>query len=134
MASNHHLLVLVVRCCVYLGFAWGAVSWRRWQKRRRETIAQAWPSVEAIILSGEVTTVSKTSCFVATLRYTYFVGEYRTGSYVHEFARETDADDFVRHLRDKRLPIRYNESNPDNSLLEQSVVEQHAQATPASHD
>ena len=130
MLPHHHLLLLAVRCCVYLGFAWGAVSWRRWQKRRRETIAQAWPSVEAVILSGEVTPVPKTSCFVATLQYTYFVGEYRTGAYVHEFARETDADDFVRNLRDKRLPIRYNQSNPDNSVLEQSVVEQHAPVTP----
>ena len=35
-----------------------------------------------------------------TLDYTYFVGEYRTGKYEHDFDSEADADNFVpRHER-----------------------------------
>jgi hypothetical protein len=122
--------ILIIRYGIYFAFAWAAVYWRRWQKRRKENIAQAWPSVEAVIVSGSVAPVPKTSCFLATLQYTYFIDEYRTGSYIHEFAREAQADDFVRQLKDKRLPVRYNQSNPAESVLEQSVVEQHAQLTP----
>jgi hypothetical protein len=124
------LWVLGIRYGIYFAFAWGAVYRRRWQKRRRENIAQGWPSIEGVILSGQVTPAPKTSCFLATLQYTYFITEYRTGKYVHEFARETDADDFVRQLKDKRVQIRYKQSNPDNSVLEQSIVEQQAQLAP----
>ncbi len=125
-----HLWVLGIRFGVYFSFAWAAVYWRRWQKRRRETIAQDWPSVQGVILNGQVAPVPKTSCFLATLQYSYYVEEYRTGRYIHEFAKETDADDFVRQLKDKRVQIRYKLSNPDKSVLEQSVVEQHARLAP----
>src|SRR5579859_1905912 len=123
MTPHSHLFTLGIRYGLYFAFAWGAVTWRRWQKRRLENLAQAWPSVEAIILSGHVAPVPKTSCFLATLQFTYFVGEYHTGVYTHEFARETDADDFVRQLTNQRIPIRYNPTNPEKSVLEQSVVE-----------
>jgi Protein of unknown function (DUF3592) len=124
------LWTMTLRFGIYFAFAWGAVTWRRWQKRRQESIAESWPSVEGVILSGKVAPVPKTSCFVATLQYSYFVAEYHTGTYCHEFARESDADDFVRRLNNKRLPIRYNPTNADKSVLEQSVAEQQAQLTP----
>ncbi len=130
MTPHSHLFTLGIRYTLYFAFAWGAVTWRRWQKRRLETRAQSWPSVEAVILNGQVAPVPKTSCFMATLQYTYFVGEYHTGSYYHEFASESDADDFVRQLTNKRVPIRYDHSNPEKSVLEQSVVEQQSQLTP----
>jgi hypothetical protein len=129
MTPHSHLFTLGIRYAIYFAFAWGAVEWRRWQKRRLESRAQSWPSVEAIILSGQVVPVPKTSCFMATLQYSYFVGEYHTGTYFHEFARESDADDFVRQLTNQRVAIRYEQSNPEQSVLEQSVVEQHAQLT-----
>jgi Protein of unknown function (DUF3592) len=119
-----------IRYGLYFAFAWGAVYFRRWQKRRREMIAQGWPSVEGVIVSSQVTPIPKTTRFHATLQYTYFVDEYRTGKYVHEFQREVDADEFVRQLKDKRLQIRYKQSNPDKSVLEQSVVEQHVLLAP----
>ena len=131
MASHlSHLWVYGIRYGLYFVFAWAAVYWRRWQKRRRESIAQGWPSVEARIVSGQVTPVPKTSCFLATLQYTYFIEEYRTGAYVHEFPREIDADEFVRQLKDKRVQVRYNQAKPDKSVLEQSVVAQHFVLTP----
>jgi hypothetical protein len=33
-------------------------------------------------------------------------------------------------MKDKRVQIRYNQSNPNNSVLEQSVIEQHILLTP----
>jgi hypothetical protein len=131
MASHlSHLWVYGIRYGLYFAFAWAAVYWRRWQKRRRESIAQGWPSVEARIISGQVAPLPKTSCFLATLQYTYFVEEYRTGTYVHEFPKEIDADEFVRQLKDKRVQVRYNQAKPDKSVLEQSVVAQHFVLTP----
>ena len=76
-----------------------------------------------MILSGSVSRIRRTSHFHATLDYTYFVQEYRTGKYVQEFSVEANADEFVRLMKDKRVRIRYKQSNPDKSLLEQSVVE-----------
>jgi hypothetical protein len=124
--------LLIIRYGLYFAFAWAAVYWRRWQKRRREISAQSWPSVEGVILTGHVAPMPKTSCFLVTLQYTYFVDEYHTGTYIHEFAREIDADDFVRQLNNRRVSIRYNQSNPNNSVLEQAAVEQHAPQQPVS--
>ncbi len=109
---------------------WAAIYFRRWQKARIENIAQGWPSVEGLIISGVVKPIPKTSRFLASLQYTYFKDEYRTGKYIHEFNNEEEADDFVRQMKDKRVQIRYKESNPDKSVLEQSVVEQHVLLAP----
>jgi hypothetical protein len=129
-SGNSHLIGLGIRYGLYFGIAWGALYFRRWQKSHREGIAQSWPSVEGVIVSGNVHPIPKTTRFNAILQYTYFVDEYRTGKYNHEFSKESDADDFVRELKDKRLQIRYKESNPDKSVLEQSVVEQHVALAP----
>ena len=118
------LWTIALRFGIYFAFAWGAVTWRRWQKRRQESLAQSWPSVEGIVLTGTVSPVPKTSCFLATLQYTYFVGEYHTGTYFHEFARESEADAFVRKLNNKRLSIRYDPTKAEQSVLEQAVAEQ----------
>lgn len=93
-------------------------------------MAQGWPSVEGVIVSGTVKPIPKTKQFHAEIVYSYFVGEYRSGRYVQDFPSEPEADDFVRQIKDRRVQIRYNESNPDRSVLEQSVVAQHAMAVP----
>jgi hypothetical protein len=114
-----------IRFGVYLAFAWGAVAWRNWRRRRNETAARDWPTADAVILAGSVAPIPKTSCFLATLQYTYFAVEYHTGTYTQNFPREIDADDFVRRLKDQRIPIRYNPAHPEKSVLEQSTLEQH---------
>jgi hypothetical protein len=124
ITSDSHLWTYAIRYALYFGIAWGAIYWRRWRKRRREAIAQSWPSVEGVIIRGDVLPIPKTNRFTATLQYSYFVEEYRAGEYTHEFQKESDADDFVRQLRDKRVQIRYKQSNPDKSVLEQSTLEQ----------
>ncbi|MGD0889035.1 MAG: DUF3592 domain-containing protein [Acidobacteriaceae bacterium] len=122
----------IFRGVSYFIAAWGALFIRRWLKRHRERVAQSWPLVEGVILNGAVTRIRRTSHFHATLNYTYFVGEYRTGKYIHEFAKEADADAFVRIMKDKRVHIRYKQSNPNKTVLEQSVVEQHAMLAPST--
>ena len=110
-----------------VGFAlgWAAVFFRRWNKRRLEGTAQNWPSVEARIHSGTVAPIPKTTRFLATLQYSYFLDEYRSGKYTHEFKQESDADEFVRQLKDKRVQIRYKAANPNQSVLEERTLEQH---------
>jgi hypothetical protein len=125
LSRYSHLWVYAIRYAIYFLIAWGAVYWRRWQQRRRETIAQTWPSTEAVILSGKVSPIAKTTRFQATLEYSYFAEEYQSGKYIHEFTSESDADDFVRQLKDKRVQVRYNPSRPEKSVLEQSVIAQH---------
>jgi hypothetical protein len=110
--------------------AWGGLYLRRWQKRRSEQNAQGWPSIEGRISSGKVVAIPKTSRFLATLEYIFFLQEYYTGKYTHEFSKEDDANDFVSTMKDKRVQIRYKQSNPDKSILEQSVVEQHILLAP----
>jgi len=122
----------IFRGVSYFIAAWGALFIRRWLKRHRERVAQSWPLVEGVILNGAVTRIRRTSHFHATLNYTYFVGEYRTGKYIHEFAKEADADAFVRIMKDKRVHIRYKQSNPNKTVLEQSVVEQQAMLAPST--
>lgn len=128
--GDTHLWGYAIRYGIYFGFAWIALFWRRWRKRRLENIAQGWPSVEGIILGGQVLPIPKTARFQAVLQYSYFVEEYRSGSYAHEFQKESDADDFVRQLKDKRVQIRYKQANPDKSVLEQSMLEQIVLLTP----
>ena len=130
--GSAHLCKSIFRGVSYFIAAWGALFIRRWLKRHRERVAQSWPLVEGVILNGAVTRIRRTSHFHATLNYTYFVGEYRTGKYIHEFAKEADADAFVRLLKDKRVHIRYKQSNPNKTVLEQSVVEQHAMLAPST--
>jgi hypothetical protein len=123
------LWLLTIRYGVYLAFAFGAVAWRNWRKNRREALARDWPTAEAVILAGSVAPLPKTSCFLATLQYTYFAAEYHTGTYTHQFPREIDADNFVRQLKDQRVPIRYNPAHPDKSVLTQSTLEHRTQLT-----
>ena len=90
---------------IFMGAGWGSLYLRRWQKRRLEESAQGWPSVEGSISSGKVAPIAHTSRFLATLVYTYFVEEYRTGKYTHEFAKKAEAEDFVAKLKGQRVQV-----------------------------
>jgi hypothetical protein len=129
---SRHTSLWVLPLKYVFGFvaAWGAIYLRRWQKRRSEERAQGWPSIEGRISGGKVVAIPKTSRFLATLTYIFFLEEYHTGKYTHEFSKEDDANDFVRNMRDQRVHIRYKQSNPGKSVLEQSVVEQHILLAP----
>jgi hypothetical protein len=125
-----HVWIYFIKWPLYFVAGWAAIYFRRWRKNRDENAAQGWPSAEGVIVSGKVTPIPKTSQFHASLQYTYFVDEYRTGKYDHDFPSQADADNFVRLMKDKRVQIRYNQSNPDKSVLEQRVIEQYILLTP----
>lgn len=130
MLRYAHFWMYLLKWPLYFVVGWAAIYFRRWRKARVEQLAEGWPSVEGLIVSGKVSPIPKTSQFHASLQYTYFVGEYRIGKYEHDFSTEEQADTFVRAMKDKRVQIRYNQSNPNKSVLEQRVVEQHALLTP----
>jgi hypothetical protein len=125
-----HVWGYLLKWPLYFVVGWAAIYFRRWRKNRQQEIAQSWPSVEGVIISGKVTPIPKTGRSIAKLQYTYFHEEYHTGEYFHEFANEDDADEFVRKMKDKRVQIRYKQTDPDKSVLEQSVIEQHVLLAP----
>jgi Protein of unknown function (DUF3592) len=125
-----HVWIYLLKWPLAFVAGWGSIYISRWRKTRRENAAQGWPSVEGRIQGGKVSPIPKTSRFLATLTYSYFIEEYRSGEYVHEFTQEDDADNFVRQMKDKSVQIRYNQSNPNKSVLEQRAIEQHIQLAP----
>jgi len=125
-----HTWILLLKWPLSAAAAWASVYVGRWRKQRAENAAQGWPSVDGRIASGTVKPIPKTKRFIATLTYTYFLGEYHSGTYQHEFSNEADANDFIRTMKDKNVPIRYKESNPAKSVLEQRSIEQHILLTP----
>jgi hypothetical protein len=125
-----HVWIYLLKWPLAFVAGWSSIYVRRWRKSRTENAAQGWPSVEGRIQSGAVKPIPKTSQFHASLQYTYFIGEYRTGKYEHDFPNEADADNFVRQMKDKRVQIRYKESNPDKSVLEQRTIEQYILLSP----
>lgn len=95
----------------------GAVGVRKlYQKRRQKQAMESWPATDATIQSGKVRKAGMRS-YWAELDYTYYVGEYRTGSYIRHFRREEEANDFVREVKDKRVHVHYNPTNPDKSVI-----------------
>ncbi len=68
--------------------------------------------------------------FTATLEYSYFVEEYRSGEYTEVFDSESEADKFVQMMKDQKVPVRYNPGKPDDSLIENEDVEQYIQLPP----
>ena len=116
---------------LFLLLGWVAIYVRRWRRRRNEEAAQGWPSVDGRIIGGKVKGVAHTSLFMATLEYSYRLEDkYRYGKYVHEFPKKAQAEAFVQQMKDKPVQIRYKPSNPDKSVLEQRVIEQHILLTP----
>ena len=125
-----HTWIILLKWPIAFVAGWGGIHYQRWRKQRAEATAQGWPSVDGRISGGSVKPIPKTKRFLATLTYVYFVGEYRTGKYVHDFQTREDADNFVETMRDKHVPVRYKESNPDKSVLEQRAIEQHILLAP----
>ncbi|HUD21693.1 MAG TPA: DUF3592 domain-containing protein [Acidobacteriaceae bacterium] len=125
-----HVWIYALKWPLAFVAGWASIYVRRWQKSRREEAAQSWPLVEGNIAGAKVEIITHTSRYVAKLQYTYFVEEYRLGEYTHEFSKKTEADNFAAKMKGQRVQIRYKQSNPAKSVLEQSVVEQHILLTP----
>lgn len=100
-----------------------------YQKQRQKRAIAGWPSTEATVQSGGVHK-ERVMRYWAEITYSYFVGEYRSGTYVRRFRREEHAEDFVRQLKDKRIQVRYRDSDPDSSVILDRDIEMIALLTP----
>ena len=87
-----------------------------YQKWRQNKAMAGWPVTDGTILSGQVHREGRRR-YWAEIAYYYFVGEYRSGTYVRRFRKEEDADAFVRQVKEKRLQVRYNDANPEQSVI-----------------
>ncbi len=97
--------------------AFAALGVRKfYQKWRQRKAIAGWPTTEATIQSSEVHKHGVWS-YWAEVAYTYHVGEYRLGHYVRHFRKEEQADDFVRQLKDRRIQVRFDEADPDKSVI-----------------
>lgn len=107
-----------------------AAYWvRKWyQKRRQAKAMDGWPATDATILSGAVHTEGMRHW--VELTYSYYVGEYRSGKYVHHFRREDEADEFLRQVKDKRVHVHYDTAIPDKSVILDRDLEMVALLTP----
>ena len=113
------ILSLMIKLLKMFGIIPGAIG-ARWaqkahQKRRQAHAMESWPSTQATIQSGKVQSEGRRHW--AEISYSYFVGEYHSGTYVKNFRKEEDADEFVRQVRDKRLQVHYNQSKPETSVI-----------------
>jgi hypothetical protein len=130
LLRNFHGWIYLLKWPLAFVAGWTSIYIRRWRKSRDENAAQGWPSVEGLIISAEATRIAKTSRFIVTLKYSYFLTQYHYGEYIHDFANEADAKEFASQLRNKRIQVRYNQSKPDKSVLEQRTLEQYILLTP----
>jgi hypothetical protein len=102
---------------------------RLYQKWRQNRAFAGWPSTEATVLYGKVHTEGPRQHW-AELTYSYYVEEYRSGTHVHRFRKEEEADEFIRQIKDKLLQIRYNPAKPDQSVILDRDIEMVALLAP----
>jgi hypothetical protein len=121
----HHIpwepvLLGIIKLLKVFGLIPGAIAAfgvrKLYQKWRQNRAMAGWPVTDATILSGQVHQDGPRR-FWAEITYYYFVQEYRSGTYVRRFRKEEDADNFIRQVKDKRLQVRYSESNPEQSVI-----------------
>lgn len=105
-----------------------------WWYKRKQKIALAWPTVEGHVQFTSIAPVRDSSAYSATLQYSYFVGEYQSGSYTEVFDSENGAIDFTERMKDQKVPVRYNPRKPDDSLIEEADVEQYVQLPPVERE
>jgi hypothetical protein len=87
-----------------------------YQKRRQNRAMAGWPATDATILNGQAHKEGSRRIWVE-LTYSYYVGEYHAGKHIHRFLKEDDADEFIRQVKDKRVQIHYNNSDPEQSVI-----------------
>jgi hypothetical protein len=129
-------LLVVLKLLKSFGLIPGAVAAyfvQRWAQRRRQQKAmEGWPSVDGVVIGGKVVKQGPFN-YWAEISYSYFVGEYRAGTYIRSFRRERDASNFVREMKDKRPRVHYKKSSPDVSTMLDRDVEMHASLSIGIH-
>jgi Protein of unknown function (DUF3592) len=112
----------MIRAAMY-PIAFAAVAIANWWHKHQQKVALAWPSVEGRV-EGITTAPGRDgkSCTV-TAQYSYFLGEYQSGSFFRFFSTEDEADDFAHGIKDKRIQVRYDPSTPEKSLVEEDAID-----------
>ena len=113
-------LVVIVKLLAKFGLIPGFVAGfgiqKFRQKYRQKKAAEGWPATEASIQWCKVHKEGARSYWVE-VTYSYFTGEYRSGTYIRRFKKEEQADDFARQLKDKRIQVHYRPDDPANSVI-----------------
>lgn len=99
------------------------------QKYRQRRAVEGWPSTVANIQWCKVHQEGMRNYWVE-VTYSYFVGEYRSGTYIRRFTKEAHADDFASLLRDKQLQVHYKPDDPSDSVFLERDLEMVAALTP----
>jgi hypothetical protein len=100
-----------------------------YQKWRQNKAMAGWPATDATIQGGSVHKQGWNTW--VELTYTYYVGEYRSGTHVHRLHHREDADDFVRQVKDKRVHVHYDAGHPEKSVILDRDLEMIVLLTPA---
>jgi hypothetical protein len=119
----HHLWRIVARFDYLATFAMGGlvVTVRRYWQKLREDRAASWPSADAVIQSVIVLPHDGHDVQIS-YRY-YAMQEYRYGKYSRHFRSKTPAEQFADAIRGRSLQIRYDETNPEVSVLMERDLE-----------
>ena len=99
------------------------------QKYRQRKAVEGWPSTEASIQWCKVHSDGPRSFWVE-VTYSYYVGEYHSGTYIRRFKKEQQADDFAGQLKDKRIQVHYKTADPANSVILERDLEMVALLAP----
>jgi hypothetical protein len=94
-----------------------AAYWLRrvYQKRRQNKAIAGWPATDGTIYGGKIHTEG--SRHWVELTYTYYVEEYRSGQHVHRFRRKSQAEEFLRQVKSQHVPVHYDVTDPDKSVI-----------------
>lgn len=100
-----------------------------YQKWQQNKAMAGWPATDATIQSGKVHKQGWNSW--VELAYTYYVGEYRSGTHVHKFRRGEQAEEFIRQVKDKHVQVHYDQNKPEKSVILDRDLEMVALLAPA---
>jgi len=114
----HAVVLLKVLKAVGIVPGIAATMWgRRWlQQRRQEKACYQWTMAEAHIFCKELHHEGYFQNWIE-LTYSYQAGECRIGSYYRHFYSKPAAIAFFAKLNTKKIPVRYNPSNPEQSAI-----------------
>jgi hypothetical protein len=102
--------------------------WRLWKtlaNRRKAHIAKDWPIAEGCTLYAHVDNASlenKRECYSASFSYYFNLNkngetDYYSGEFSRLFPKEEPAQKWIDLLKEKKIPVHYQPSNPDVSAV-----------------
>lgn len=114
-----HSLILTI-------FGFGAVAFKTWQQRRRQQRAAMWASSDAIIQSVPL---RPQHGYWVEAEYRFYVRqEFHYGKYRRHFFRKASAEQFASAIQGRHVQVRYNEEDPEYSVLLDRDLEMAAMA------